>query len=96
MGINFYEKIVLDELRDKVVVLLGKTGVGKSSFINSITNKSDCKIGKNYESCTKKIQHVDTLKDGCNFYFIDTPGLDAAKGDEKNINQLNESRRKFP
>ena len=91
-----YENIVLDELKDKVVVLLGKTGVGKSSFINCITNKTECKVGKNYEACTQKIKHVDTIKIGLNFYFVDTPGLDDAKGDEKNINQLNELRRKFP
>ena len=96
MGIKNYENLVMNEISDKVVVLLGKTGVGKSSFINCITNKNDCKIGKSFESCTQKLQHVDLLKDGYNFYFVDTPGLDDAKGDEKNINQLNELKRKYP
>jgi putative ribosome biogenesis GTPase RsgA len=53
MGIKNYENLVMNEISDKVVVLLGKTGVGKSSFINCITNKNDCKIGKSFESCTQ-------------------------------------------
>ena len=94
MGINKYEKFVTDEIKDKIAVLLGKTGVGKSTFINCITEKRECIIGEGYQSCTKKIKHVDTLKDEFNFYFVDTPGLDDTEGDENNIKQLNEIKNK--
>ena len=82
----------IDEAKDKIVVLLGKTGVGKSSFINSITHKKNCKIGKNSKSCTKELKQVDLTFNGYNYYFVDTPGLDDGKGDEKNISKLGDLR----
>ena len=79
---------VLDDDRDKVVVLLGKTGVGKSSFINSITKKKECTIGNTSKSCTKNLKRVNRTFDGYNYYFIDTPGLDDASDEDKNIQKL--------
>ena len=86
----------MDEIRDKVAVLLGKTGIGKSSFINCITQKNVCKIGNSIESCTKKIQQVDIPYNGFNFYFVDTPGLDDGEGDKKNINELDNLKKSYP
>ena len=96
MGIKNYENLLVDEVKDKIAVLLGKTGVGKSSFINCITNKEECKVGKKYNSCTHELKHVDLLRGGYNFYFVDTPGLDDANGDDKIIEVLNNLRQKYP
>ena len=80
MGSQCFEnKFVMDEIKDKVVILLGITGVGKSSFINSITKKKDCKVGDTAKACTEKILQVDVSNDGYNYYFVDTPGLDGVK-----------------
>ena len=86
----------MDDIRDKIAVLLGKTGDGKSSFINSITQKDECKIGSDEKACTQKISHVESNKNGKNFYFVDTPGLDDGKGDEKNIEQLGNLKKSYP
>ena len=43
-------------LKDRVVVLLGETGAGKSTFINSITNSNECKTSPNSKACTHQIQ----------------------------------------
>jgi len=97
MGSQCFEnKFVMDEIKDKVVILLGITGVGKSSFINSITKKKDCKVGDTAKACTEKILQVDVSNDGYNYYFVDTPGLDDAKGDEKNITQLGNIKTSYP
>lgn len=97
MGCSTYEnRFKMDEIKDIVAILLGKTGVGKSSFINSITNKNECKIGNESKACTTKIHCVDISKNGLNFYFVDTPGLDDGKGDEKNIKKLGDIRKKYP
>ena len=86
----------MDEVKDKIAILLGNTGVGKSSFINCITNTNRCVVGSSSKACTKEIKQSDMSRDGYNFYFIDTPGLDDGQGDEKNIAQLNSIKKKYP
>lgn len=97
MGCKAYEnKFVMDEIRDKISILLGITGVGKSSFINAITKKKECKVGDTTKACTQEIKQADIGNEGYNFYFVDTPGLDDGKGDAKNIAQLDSVRKKYP
>ena len=96
MGIKSYENLLVDEIKDKIAVLLGKTGVGKSSFINCITNQKKCKADNKYKSCTHELKHVDLLRGEYNFHFVDTPGLDDAKGDDENIDVLNNLKQKYP
>ena len=57
MGIHYFEQFFsqMDEIKDKIAVVLGITGVGKSSFINCITKKNICKIGNEANSCTNKL-----------------------------------------
>ena len=43
--VDQYKNMNIDETKEKVFVLLGLTGVGKSSFINGITNTQKCEIG---------------------------------------------------
>lgn len=93
---NYENKFILDDIRDKTSVLLGLTGVGKSSFINAITQKNNCKVGDSINACTKKINQSDINYDGYNFYFVDTPGLDDGEGDKENINQLGDLKKKYP
>ena len=45
--VDQYKNMNIDETKEKVFVLLGLTGVGKSSFINGITNTQKCEIGHN-------------------------------------------------
>ena len=93
---NFQNNFQLDDIRDKVAVLLGQTGVGKSSFINCITKKNECKVGNDTKSCTRKLQHCFISHNEFNFYFIDTPGLDDGEGDDLNINEIDGLKSKLP
>ena len=86
----------MDEIKDKISILLGQTGAGKSTFINAITDKKTCKIGNGTESCTSKIQQSNKSIDGYNYYFIDTPGLDDGTGDDKNIFEIGNIKEKYP
>ena len=99
MGLQSYENKFnekMDEVKDKIVILLGITGVGKSSFINCITKTLRCKVGSSAKSCTQTIMQSDMSKDGYNFYFVDTPGLDDGEGDEKHIEKLNSIKNNYP
>ena len=99
MGL-FYSKefeklknIDINGAKEKIVVLLGLTGAGKSSLINGIVGRQECEIGHKTESCTKKLKIVNYLKDGINYYLVDTPGFDDSKlTEEEIISKLNELR----
>ena len=95
MGTKKYEnQFVMDDIRDKIAILLGQTGSGKSSFINCITNKNECKVGNTTDSCTIDIHQVNIPHNGLVYYFVDTPGIDLRKVDEKNI--LDKVKKLYP
>ena len=46
-----------NEDNDYICIVLGETGVGKSSFINGITNKQEaCKVSNSARACTTKFK----------------------------------------
>ena len=98
MGNKSYENNFknMDEIKDKVAIVLGKTGVGKSTFINCITNNNLCEVGDDTNSCTQNIKQVDRSRNGFNYYFVDIPGLDDGKGDDENINELKNLNKLYP
>ena len=98
MGTKKYEnQFNMDDIRDKIAILLGPTGAGKSSFINCITKKNECKVGDTTDSCTRDYQQVNIPHNGCVYYFVDTPGLDDGKGnDEQNIQEIDKVKKAYP
>lgn len=57
-----------------VFLLVGRTGVGKSSTINSLMGKPICQTG-NYDPTTMEVQSYEHEINGIKFTIIDTPGL---------------------
>jgi ribosome biogenesis GTPase / thiamine phosphate phosphatase len=81
-NISAKENLGLDELKDfindKIVVLTGYSGVGKSTIINSILGKKLQRVAE-ISSYSKKGKHTTTtsvlIKMPKGGYIIDTPGL---------------------
>ncbi|WP_414546343.1 GTPase [Nostoc sp. CCY0012] len=57
-----------------VFVLVGRTGVGKSSTVNSLLGREVAKVG-NYEPTTMSIESYEYEEKGTKLLIIDTPGL---------------------
>ncbi|MBA5640250.1 50S ribosome-binding GTPase [Duganella sp. LX20W] len=55
-------------------VLCGRTGVGKSSTINSLIGADIAPVGK-YEVTTKSVSVYNHVRDGVKYNIVDTPGL---------------------
>ena len=79
-----------------ICLALGKTGVGKSSFINAITGKQDCAVSSEGKACTTIYNIIETERIGQKLVFIDTPGLMDAKGDENNIKTITDAIAAYP
>ncbi|VAH06047.1 unnamed protein product [Triticum turgidum subsp. durum] len=64
------------------ILVLGKTGVGKSATINSIFD--DVKLETDaFESSTRKVQEVVGMVEGIQVKVIDTPGLSSSSSDQQ-------------
>ncbi|KAG0694751.1 kinase-like domain-containing protein [Suillus ampliporus] len=65
--------------RDIIIAVMGPTGTGKSSFINTATRSQCAEVGHDLESCTQGVTaftypHPDGS--GRNVVFVDTPGFE--------------------
>lgn len=75
----------------KAIILLGKTGHGKSTFCNLLSDSFEFKVGENLNSCTKDIKkkEYDLKEDNTKLVIIDTPGFSDSDGDDpENIKKI--------
>ncbi|MGB1321413.1 MAG: YcjF family protein [Vibrio gallaecicus] len=63
--------------------LLGKTGAGKSSFIQSVTGLSSVEVGNGFAPCTMTAQSYEFPQGKPVMRFLDTRGLGEAEYDPK-------------
>ncbi|MBE8999730.1 50S ribosome-binding GTPase [Nostoc sp. LEGE 12447] len=68
------DKLQLSKDKKFVFLLLGKTGVGKSSTVNSLLNQEIAPVGK-YDATTMEVQEYEHEINGVKCSIIDTPGL---------------------
>lgn len=74
------------EVPVSLVLVVGGIGHGKSSFINSVTEKTECNEGDTWgvdKTITKKVQEVDLKRKEDIITFIDTPSLGTLKSSPK-------------
>ncbi|KAL6118407.1 uncharacterized protein ACO6RY_03214 [Pungitius sinensis] len=62
-------------MKEMRIVMLGKTGCGKSSVANTILGENVFKVGHTVNSETSECQSETRRVDGRDVTFIDTPGL---------------------
>ena len=74
------------------IVIIGQTGVGKSSLVNGIIGKKVADIGSTLDSKTKKVACYDKSENEVKLIVCDTPGLqDGAKRDSVYIKDIKDT-----
>ena len=71
---NVQQQLKEAQKRNLVFLLVGRTGVGKSSTVNSLMGKEIAQVG-DYEATTMAIKEYDTEINQIPLKVIDTPGL---------------------
>ena len=67
---------------DNSFLLLGQTGVGKSTLIKILSGNESVKIGESKKSETQDVQSYNCTIEKFNFTLIDTPGYDDSNGND--------------
>ncbi|KAF8977176.1 hypothetical protein BDQ17DRAFT_154536 [Cyathus striatus] len=85
---------------DFIILLLGETGVGKSSFINCAAGREVAKVGHDLISHTKDIRDISVSfphnNSGRKVILVDTPGFNSTfDGDEPIIEEIMKWLTKF-
>lgn len=85
-------------IKQYIIIVLGETGAGKSTFINAITKTNHMKTSLSGKSCTRDCDFSSVTKNGDVFNFIDTPGLNDGnkKKEEDNYLQIQSARDNYP
>ena len=74
---------------DNCFLLLGRTGVGKSTLTKILSENESIVIGNSLESETLETACYDCQLDNFKYCLIDTPGYDDSGGrDEKNYGEI--------
>ena len=74
--------------RTVTIVVVGKTGTGKSTLINSLIGRESAKVGYTLRKGTGKVTKHSAEINGVNFNAWDTPGLQDADEDTENDETL--------
>ena len=83
---DHFRKWCIRQDRDKFSLLIvGKTGVGKSSLVNALVGTEEAEVGHDKEPKTKEVTSYDVDIEGVKIRVWDTPGLrdDDDDDDEK-------------
>lgn len=66
--------------------VIGRTGAGKSSFMNAISDSNCCVVSSKGKSCTQENKLVTFIRNNHKYCAVDTPGLDDSDDDAQKIN----------
>ncbi|KAF9004204.1 P-loop containing nucleoside triphosphate hydrolase protein [Cyathus striatus] len=73
---------------DMVIVVMGPTGVGKSTFINTFFDEDVTTVGHDLKSCTSNLKHIirpHPFEPYRRIVVVDTPGFDDTYLDDAEI-----------
>ena len=75
------------EGRPLIMAVVGKSGVGKSKFIENFCELQDCITGDAASPTTEHVQYYEIMKRDVPIRVIDTPGLGDIKDNKKKISK---------
>src|SRR4051812_16562048 len=69
----------------KTILLIGRSGRGKSTLANVVTNTNEFKESSSSVSETKKVQLGEFAENDLNYAMVDTPGIGDTKMSDNEV-----------